>query len=122
MVDGLSLETDVKKFAMGAFVRVGLVVAKRSFHIDAEVTEFDPGEHIKIEGESHVGNAALWLDLAAGDQDGTDIGYGLRICHGWTTRMAEPMVARHLRETMPHFAALYRQNVIVKLTDLRAAS
>lgn len=122
-LDGFILETDSERFAKGVVVNIGLTLAKFDFRIEGKVTECEYGKRVKIQGASHVGRAALWLDLLHNeDLEGTDIQYGLQIKHSLSTKLAEPLVASHLRATMPQYAAMFKDNVLQRLDDLRAAS
>ena len=110
-LDGFILRSRAEHFAMGVEVKIGLVVAHHNFSLKAQVTEFEPSSHVMIRGVSHIGKAAVWLDLEPDEElGGTQIGYGISIKHGLATRLAEPMVAHHLKETVPMFAAGYKSN------------
>jgi hypothetical protein len=110
---GFALEADADRFAEGLLVRVGLVVPGHDFHINGEVTEYTPPERVKIEGSSHIGEAAIWLDLSPDEENGgTEISYGVYIKHCFLWRLAEPLVAQHLNNALPRYADYYKQNVV----------
>jgi hypothetical protein len=115
---GFTLEADADRFAEGVIVRLGLVLAGHDFRIDGKVTEFTRDEHIKVQGSSRVGKAAIWLNLAPeAEQGGTGIQYGISIQHSLLTKFAEPLIAQHLKELLPSYSALYKQNVITTLEE-----
>jgi hypothetical protein len=110
---GFVIETDADRFAEGLLVRVGLVVPGHDFHINGKVTEYTPAEHFKIEGSSHIGKAAVWLDLSPDEElGGTKIGYGVDIKHNFLWRLAEPLVEQHITKALPRYADHYKQNVV----------
>ena len=118
-IPGLHIQPEAERFELGLAVKVGLVVARHEFHLVAAVTEFKPAERVLIEGKSHVGKAAVWLDLSPNEEKGgTDIGYGIQIKHSLLTKPAEPLVHAHLERTAPEFAKKYRLNVVRRLEEI----
>jgi hypothetical protein len=108
-----ALEIDADRFAEGVLARLRFVAGGRDHRIDGKVTECILAERVKIEGSSHVGEAAVWFDLSPDEElGGTKIGYGFSINHCWRYKPAEPLVAQYLKGTMSHYADLYKQNIV----------
>ena len=118
-VHGLTLTPEADRFDLGVGVKVGLVVAHHNFQLDTAVTEFKPAERVLIEGKSHIGRVAVWLDLEPDEEiAGTQIGYGIQVRHSLLTKPAEPKVYSHLKDKAPEFAQKYRLNVVRRLEEI----
>src|ERR1035437_3933914 len=81
---GFTLEVDSDRFAENVIVRLQLLLPGHDFLIPGRVTEFIENEHVKINGSSHVGKAAVWLDLFPDEEiNGTRTELGIEINHSW---------------------------------------
>lgn len=97
----------------GTRVDVGLAIAAISIHVNGEVTKYEEGNSLLIEGESSLVGARVGIELAdRSDSCLTEVEYKVTIkgkpLH---IRLAEPAVREFLKHAIPAFARGYSQNV-----------
>ena len=109
--DGLIIKPHDAIVVPGTHIDVGLTML--DLHVDGEVTRYDEGSLLLIEGESKLLRASVKIGLMdiAGAAP-TDIQYEVKVAgKSLPIKLAEVAVHKFLNQAIPSFARAYRQNV-----------
>jgi hypothetical protein len=125
-IPGGSLYVENGVFDLGAEVGVRLAIGglRTNIKYEGQVATCSVEEGIQIVGEAPpFGSADMWLNLADGEPDGTDIDYGIRL------RAASPLeapalmvISAFMRGRVSGFASQYRENVLAAIPDSYTAA
>lgn len=111
--EGLTISPYDELVVPGTRVDVGLAIAALSLHIDGEVTRYEEGSSLLIEGESSLVSAKVGIELTDRPDSGlTEVEYTVTVKgRPLHIRLAEPAVREFLKKAIPSFAKDYSENV-----------
>lgn len=109
--DGLIIKPHDEIVVPGTRIDVGLSML--DIHVDGEVTRYEEGGLLLIEGESKLLRASVRIGLSdAKNAAPTDIQYEVQVAgKSLPIKLAEVAVHKFLNQAIPSFARAYRQNV-----------
>lgn len=111
--EGLLIRPHDETVVLGTQIDVRLAAAGISLGVDGEVTRYDTGSHLFIEGESGLVRVNVGIELDDGiDLNTTRVGYEVTVePRKLHVRLAEVAVREFLKGAIPSFARAYSQSV-----------
>lgn len=111
--EGLLIRPHDEIVILGTQIDVRLAAAGISLGVDGEVTQYDTGGHLFIEGESSLVRVNVGIELDDTiDLNTTKVGYEVMVeAKKLHVRLAEVAVREFLKGAIPSFARAYSQSV-----------